>query len=62
MRTSVEEYQAQFKFGLLEVVYEWARGKVHRVNMINLILELLPLYCIMHTVCSLLSLKYISIS
>ena len=29
MRTSVEEYQSQFKFGLLEVVYEWARGKVH---------------------------------
>ena len=28
MRTSVEEYQAQFKFGLVEVVYEWARGMV----------------------------------
>eukprot|EP00731_Ephydatia_muelleri_P024167 Em0016g438a len=35
MRTSVEEYQAQFKFGLLEVVYEWARGKEF-IDIINL--------------------------
>lgn len=28
IRTSIEEYQAQFKFGLVEVVYEWARGMV----------------------------------
>ena len=26
--TSVEDYQKQFKFGLVEVVHEWANGKV----------------------------------
>lgn len=26
--TSVEDYQSQFKFGLAEVVYQWAMGTV----------------------------------
>jgi len=28
LNTSVEEYQAEFKFGLAEVVYQWALGTV----------------------------------
>ena len=28
LSTSVEDYQKQFKFGLVEVVHEWANGKV----------------------------------
>ena len=30
--TSVEEYQNEFKFGLIEVVYEWAKGEVSELN------------------------------
>lgn len=26
--TSVEDYQKEFKFGLVEVVHEWAKGQV----------------------------------
>ena len=28
LETSVEDYQKEFKFGLVEVVYEWAKGQV----------------------------------
>ena len=28
--TSVEDYLKELKFGLVEVVYEWARGMVNR--------------------------------
>jgi antiviral helicase SKI2 len=32
LNTSVDDYQRQFKFGLVEVVYEWANGKVRSLH------------------------------
>lgn len=32
LNTSVEEYQAEFKFGLAEVVYQWALGTVRELH------------------------------
>ena len=33
LETSVEDYQKEFKFGLVEVVYEWAKGQVKVLGM-----------------------------
>ncbi len=33
MDTSVEDYLKELKFGLVEVVYEWARGTVRIVSL-----------------------------